>query len=124
MSLRKRRSQIDPEPGLQLNEGPGRLRYMPVSARHYFRGAMLQASFSKADARDLSTGEPTPEAPRTILDLLGALDRLPLHVQARGEFDHVGAKPPGGGFPSMPVTGVRVALLPPSVDGNTCLGVD
>src|SRR5258708_32851074 len=98
MSLRKRRSQIDPEPGLQFNEGPGRLRFMTVSARRYFRGAMLQASFSKADARDLSTGDPTPEAPRTILDVLGTFDRLPLQIQARSELEYVEATPLRDGF--------------------------
>jgi hypothetical protein len=64
---------------------------------------ILQASFSKADARDVSTGEPTPEAPRTIVDVLGTLDRLPLHIQARSEFECVGAKPLGEGFNGVPV---------------------
>jgi hypothetical protein len=117
-------AKIDPDTGLQVNEGPGRLRYMTVSARRYFRGAMLQASFSKADARELSTGEPTPEAPRTILDVLGTLERLPLHIQARSEFEYVGAKPLGGGFAGVPVKEFRFALLRPFADGRMSLGMN
>jgi len=37
-----------------------------VSARHYFSAGLLQASVSKANARDLSDGTPVPEAPRLI----------------------------------------------------------
>jgi hypothetical protein len=117
-------AKIDPDTGLQFDDGPGRLRFMTVSARRYFRGAMLQASFSKADARDLSTGEPTPEAPRTILDVLGTLDRLPLHLQARGEFEYVGAKPLGDGFNGVPVKEVRFALLRTFADGRMSLGMN
>ena len=59
---------------------------------------MLQASFSKADARDLSSGAPVPEAPRLIFDVLGTIDRLPFRLKARGEFEEVGRKPLGDGF--------------------------
>jgi Carboxypeptidase regulatory-like domain len=117
-------AKIDPDTGLQFDEGPGRLRFMTVSARHYFRAAMFQASFSKADARDLSTGEPTPEAPRTILDVLGTLDRLPLNLQARGEFEYVGAKPLGDGFHGVAVKEFRFALLHTFVDGRMSLGMN
>ena len=51
----------------------------------------------RADARDLDTGQPTPEAPRTIFDLLGTTQKLPLRLQARGEFEYVGTKPLGTG---------------------------
>jgi hypothetical protein len=117
-------AKIDPDTGLQFNEGPGRLRFMTVSARRYFRDAMFQASFSKADARDLSTGEPTLEAPRTILDVLGTLDRLPLHLQARGEFEYVGAKPLGDGFTGVAVKEFRFALLHTFADGRMSLGMN
>jgi hypothetical protein len=96
---------------------------MTVSARRYFRGAMFKASFSKADARDLSTGEPTPEAPRTILDVLGTLDKLPFHIQARSEFEYVGAKPLGDGFTGR-VKEFRLALLRPFADGRMSLGMN
>jgi len=52
-------------------------------------------SFSKADARDLSSGDPTPEAPRTIFDVLGTIQKLPFHLEARGEYEYVGPKPLG-----------------------------
>ena len=90
-------AKIDPDTGLQFNEGPSRLRFMTIALRQNFRSGSLLATFSKADARDLATGQPTPEAPRTIFDLLGTIQKLPLHLQARGEFEYVGTKPLGTG---------------------------
>jgi hypothetical protein len=104
-------AKIDPDTGLQYNEGPGRLRYLTLAARHYFGFGMLQASYSQADARDLSDGTPTPEAPRLIVDALATFDRLPYHLRARSEFEYVGAKPLGDGFIGVPNTEVRGALL-------------
>ncbi len=89
-------AKIDPDTGLQINEGPSRLRFMTVAVRRNFRSASFLATFSKADARDLDTGEPTPEAPRTIFDLLGTV-QLPFRLQAQGEFEYVGSKPLGTG---------------------------
>jgi hypothetical protein len=103
-------AKIDPDTGLQFDEGPSRNRTMTMSARHDFRGAMLQASFSKADARDLSDGTPVPEAPRLIYDVLGTLDRLPFRLHARAEFEEVGRKPLGDGFASVPLREFRGAL--------------
>lgn len=103
-------AKIDPDTGLQYNVGPSRNRYVTISARHYFHGAMLQGSLSKADARDLSDGTPIPEAPRLIVDVLGTLDRLPWHLHARAEFEEVGSKPLGDGFTSVPVREFRTAL--------------
>jgi len=126
-------AKIDPDTGLQFNEGPGRLRYLTFAARRYFRFGLLQASVSKADARDLSDGTPTPEAPRLILDGLATLDHLlPFHLRARGEFEYVGAKPLGelvSGAPSseaigVPVTEVRGAILRPFKEGRMDLGVN
>jgi len=96
-------AKIDPDTGLQFNEGPGRLRFLTFAVQQNFGRGSLLATFSKADARDLSTGEPTPEAPRTILDFLGTIQNLPFHLQARGEFEYVGAKPLGTGcLPVLP----------------------
>jgi len=103
-------AKIDPDTGLQEDEGAGRNRFITASARHFFRYGLLQASVSKADARDLSTGLPTPEAPRLIVDLLGTLDRLPFHLHARAEYEEVGSKPLGDGFISLPVHEFRGAL--------------
>src|SRR5580693_8036228 len=90
-------AKIDPDTGLPFDEGPSRLRFMTLTVRRNFRSASLLATFSKADARDLKTGEPTPEAPRTIFDLLGTIQKLPFGLQARGEFEYVGTKPLGTG---------------------------
>jgi Carboxypeptidase regulatory-like domain len=77
-------AKIDPDTGLQFDEGPGRLRYLTFAARHYFGFGLLQASISKADARDLFDGTPTPEAPRLIVDGLATLDHLlPFRLRAR-----------------------------------------
>jgi hypothetical protein len=90
-------AKIDPDTGLQFNLGPSRLRFATLAVRQTFRYGSLLATFSKADARDIDTGLPTPEAPRTIFDLLGATDKLPLHLQARAEFEYLGTKPLGTG---------------------------
>jgi hypothetical protein len=112
-------AKIDPDTGLQFNEGPGRLRFLTLALQKNFSEGMLLATFSKADARDVNTGEPTPEAPRTIVDLLGSFQKLPLGLQARGEFEYVGAKPLGTGcLPDVnaecvgvPVKEFRAAVL-------------
>ena len=116
-------AKIDADTGLQFDEGPGRNQYITVSARHYFRGGLLQASISKADARDLSEGTPVPEAPRLIMDVLGTYDRLPFHLQARAEFEEVGRKPLGDGFVSVPVREFRGALVRSFQEGKIQAGV-
>ncbi len=90
-------AKIDPDTGLQFNQGPSRLRFMTIAARRGFAYGSLLATFSKADARDLDSGQPTPEAPRTIFDLLGTLQKLPFQLRAQAEFEYVGAKPLGTG---------------------------
>ena len=66
-------AKIDPDTGPQFDEGPSRNRYITLAARGQFRVGSLQASFSKADARDLSEGAPVPEAPRDDLRRPGNL---------------------------------------------------
>jgi hypothetical protein len=117
-------AKIDPDTGLQQNEGRGRLRFLTVSARRYFRGGMLQGSFSQADARDLANGAPIPEAPRMIFDVLGTLDRLPLRLQARSEFQYVRGKPLGDGFSGVPVKEFRLALFRPFAEGRMSVGMN
>ena len=104
-------AKIDPDTGLQFDEGPGRNNYITASARRYFGIGLLQASVSKADARDVSEGTPVPEAPRLIVDVLGTLDRMPFGLRARAEFEEVGRKPLGDGFFSVPVREFRGALV-------------
>lgn len=125
-------AKVDPDTGLQFNEGPGRLRFFSLAVQQNFNRGSLLATLSKADARDLLTGNPTPEAPRTIVDLLGTIQKLPFHLQARGEFEYVGAKPLGIGC--LPVfaqqcTGVAVkevrgALVRPFLQGRFDVGIN
>lgn len=104
-------AKLDPDTGLQEDEGPGRNKFVTFAARRYFDWGLLQASVSKADARDLDSGLPTPEAPRLIVDVLGTVNRLPFGLQARAEFEEVGAKPLGDEFTSVPVVEFRGALV-------------
>jgi hypothetical protein len=125
-------AKIDPDTGLQFNEGPGRLRFMTLALRQTFNRGSLLATFSKADARDLLTGDPTPEAPRTIFDFLGTLQKLPFQLQARAEFEYVGLKPLGTGC--LPIltsqcTGTAVkefrgALVRPFLNARLDAGVN
>jgi len=125
-------AKIDPDTGLQFNQGPSRMRFMTVALRQSFGFGSLLATFSKADARDLISGDPTPEAPRTIFDLLGSIQKLPLRLQARGEVEYVGTKPLGTGcLPILtnectgtPVKEFRGALVRPFVHGRMDVGVN
>ncbi len=117
-------AKIDPDTGLQTDEGPGRNLWMTIAARRYFGWGLLQASFSKADARDLDTGLPTPEAPRTIFDILGTVNRLPFRLQARAEFEEVGQKPLGDGLVSVPVKEFRGALVRSFLNNRMALGIN
>jgi hypothetical protein len=124
--------KIDPDTGLQIDEGPSRLRFMTVAVQQDFRYGSLLATFSKADARDLDTGEPTPEAPRTIFDLLGTIQTLPFRLQALAEFEYVGTKPLGTGCPPIvanecigtPVKEFRGALVRPFMNGRLNAGLN
>ncbi|MCU1294085.1 MAG: hypothetical protein JWP08_2935 [Bryobacterales bacterium] len=117
-------AKIDPDTGLQQDEGPGRNKFITVAARRYFRFGLLQASISKADARDLDTGLPTSEAPRTIVDVLGTVNKLPFRLQARAEFEEVGRRPLGDGFVSVPVREFRGALVRPFLNERMDLGLN
>jgi len=126
-------AKIDPDTGLQFDQGPSRLRFMSVALRQGFRYGSLLATFSKADARDLDSGQPTPEAPRTILDLSGLIEKLPFRLQAKCEFEYVGAKPLGTGCDpnnanaecvGVPVKELRAALVRPFLDGRVNVGVN
>jgi len=89
--------KIDPDTGLQSDLGPGRIRYMAVTVRQSFSYGSLQATFEQADARDLNSGLVTPEAPRLIGDLSWTYQKLPFHLQVKGEFEYVGRKVVGNG---------------------------
>jgi hypothetical protein len=125
-------AKIDPDTGLQEDQGPGRLRFLSAALRQNFSAGSILATFSKADARDIDTGQPTAEAPRTIFDVLGVSEKLPLHLQAKGEFEYVGAKPLGTGCTSVlnaqcvgvPVREFRAALARSFQDGRFNIGVN
>ena len=123
-------AKLDPDTGLPFNQGPSRLRFMSVAVRRRFSLGWFEASVSKADARDLESGEPTPEAPRTILDFLGTIQKLPFRLQAKGQFTYVGRKPLGTGCEPLnqcvgtPAKEFRGALVRPFSDGRLEAGVN
>jgi Carboxypeptidase regulatory-like domain len=126
--------KIDPDNGTEEPLGPGTLKFLTASVRHQFSSfGTLQAVFSKADARLLGAtidGTPipaqiTPEAPRTIFDGLATLDRLPLRLHARGEYEYVGHKQLDlGGFEAMPVGETRLAVVRSFLNGRLELGAN
>jgi len=124
--------QLDADTGLQEDQGPGRLRFMTIAVRRNFSQGSLLATFSKADARDLDSRQPTPEAPRTILDLLGTIQKLPFRLQARGEYEYVAAKPLGTGcLPDrnaecmgVAVKEFRAAVIRRFMNGRLSVGVN
>jgi len=117
-------AKIDADTGLEEDEGPSRNKYITVMARRYFPFGFLQASVAKADARDLDSGSPTAEAPRTIVDVLGVVNKLPFRLQARAEYEEVGRKPLGDGFSSVPVREFRGALLRSFLNERMDVGVN
>ena len=48
--------KIDPDTGLQSDEGPGRVRYLAVTVRQSFSFGPLKATYEQADARSLDSG--------------------------------------------------------------------
>jgi hypothetical protein len=120
--------KIDPDNGTPDELGPGTLKFLTASVRHQFSSfGTLQAVFSKADARLLGAtvngilipAQIAPEAPRTIFDALTTLDRLPLGLHGRGEYEYVGHKQLDlGGFEAIPVGETRVAVVRPFLNGR------
>lgn len=117
-------ANIDPDTGLQQYVGPSLNHALTAAAKHFFTGGSIEASFSRADARDRITGQPVPEAPRLIWDVEGHFDRLPLGLRALGEFEYVGRKPLGDGFTGVPVREVRGELLRSFHEGRASVGVN
>ncbi len=125
-------AKIDPDTGLQEDQGPGRMRFLTATVRQSFTGGSLLLTFSKADARDIDSGQPTAEAPRTIIDALGTVQKLPFRLQAKAELEYVGAKPLGTGcLPNLnaqcvgvPVTEFRGAAVRPFAGGRYEVGIN
>jgi hypothetical protein len=128
--------KIDPDTGLQFDLGPGRIRYMAATVRQGFSFGSLQATFEQADARDLDSGQVTPEAPRLIGDLSWTYQKLPFHLQAKGEFEYVGRKVVGNGCNEsnpgdltsyclgVPNKEFRLAVARPFLEGRVNVGVN
>ena len=117
-------ARISNDTGLQEDVGPGILKSITLIARRNFAHGFVQGMFARADARDRITGEPTPEAPRLIWDVLGTIDKLPFHLQARAEYEEVGRKPLGDGFVAVPVREFRGALIRPFASKGMDLGLN
>jgi Carboxypeptidase regulatory-like domain len=128
--------KIDPDTGLQFDLGPGRIRYLAATLRQNFSYGSFQATFEQADARDLDSGQITPEAPRLIGDFTWTYQKLPFHLQAKGEFEYVGKKVVGNGCDEsnpndltsyclgVPNKEFRLALARPFLQGRINVGVN
>ena len=117
-------ARISNDTGLQQDEGPGLVKSVTVTARRNFSFGSVQGLFARADARDRISGEATPEAPRLIWDVLGTVNKLPFHLVARGEYEHVGRKPLGDGFIAVPVREFRGAIIRPFESKGIDLGMN
>lgn len=125
--------KIDPDNGTEFDLGPNTLKFLTASARHQFNFGTVQAVFSKADARlqafgsgaSYSPAMVVPEAPRTIFDALSTLDRMPLGLHARGEYEYVGHRLLDVGDPlhssqyeAIPVGETRLAVVRSFLSGR------
>jgi len=117
-------AKIDPDTGLQEDVGASTNRVIVASVQRNFSHGAFYFSYAQADARELSTGEPIPEAPRLILDSVASIDRLPFGVRARGEFEYIRAKPLGDGIVGVPVYEGRGAVLRPFYRNRMSVGVN
>ena len=96
----------------------------------------MQATFEQADARDLDSGQVTPEAPRLIGDFSWTYEKLQFHLRAKGEFEYMGRRVVGNGCdestPSDPTsyclgvanTEFRLALARPFHAGKINVGLN
>lgn len=117
-------AKIDPETSLQDIVGPSINKVLSVSLQRNFKYGTVYISYSQADARDAQTGEPIPEAPRMIWDAVASENHLPFHLQVRGEFEFVKAKPLGDGFVGVPVTEFRGAVLRPFFENRMSIAAN
>ena len=117
-------AKIDPDTGLQVAVGPSLNKVIAISAQRNFSRGSFYVSYAQANARDRITGEPIPEAPRTIVDAVGSLNRLPWNLRLRGEYEFVKAKPLGDGFTGVPVNEIRGAVLRTFLEDSMSLGVN
>src|SRR5271165_91062 len=117
-------AKIDPDTGLQEVVGPSVNKVLTVSAQRNFTHGAVYISYAQADARDAQTGEPIPEAPRFIWDAVASYKHLPFHLQVRGEFEFVKAKPLGDSYVGVPVTEFRGAVLRPFFENRMSIAAN
>jgi hypothetical protein len=117
-------AKIDPDTGLQEIVGPSVNQVISVSAQRNFSLGSIYLSYAQADARDAQTGQPIPEAPRFIWDMVGSMNKLPLRLQFRGEYEYVRAKPLGDGFVGEPVHEFRGAVLRPFLEDRMSIAAN
>ncbi len=128
--------KIDADTGLQSDLGPGRIRYLAATLRQNFSHGSFQATFEQADAREVDSGQVTAEAPRLIGDFVWTYQKLPFHLQAKGEFEYVGRKVLGNGCNEsrpddldsyclgVPNKEFRLAVARPFLQGRLNVGVN
>ncbi len=126
--------KIDPDTGLRSYLGPGRIRYIAVTLRQALSHGSFQATFEQANARDLNSGQVTPEAPRLIGDFSWTYQKLPFHLQAKGEFEYVGRNVVGDGCDEnssltsycrgVPNEEFRLAITRPFLEGKINAGIN
>jgi hypothetical protein len=59
-----------------------------------------------------------------IWDAVASDNHLPFHLQVRGEFEYVKAKPLGDGFTGVPVREIRGAVLRPFLENRMSIGAN
>src|SRR5208282_25491 len=134
--------KIDPDQGLQFDLGPGRIRYLAATLRQSIPHGSLLVTFEQADARLVDTSfSIVPEAPRLIGDVLATYQKLPFHLQAKGEFEYVGRRVVGNGCSEaaynnhdpnalnyyclgVPNKEFRFAVARPFLDGRMTVGAN
>lgn len=128
--------KIDPDTGLQFDLGPGRIRYLAATVRQMFSYGSFEATLEQADAREVNSGQITPEAPRLIGDFSWTYQKLPFRLQAKGEFEYVGRKVVGNGCDEsnpneltsyclgVPNEEFRLALARPFHNGRINVGIN
>jgi hypothetical protein len=128
-------AKIDPDNGSAQDLGPSTIKFLTFNIRHQFSWTTLQGIVSKADAR-LDTfngvaGTVTPEAPRTIFDVLATVDKLPFGIHGRAEYEYVGHKFLDVGnaghseqYEAIPVGETRIALVRPFFGDRLTIGLN
>jgi hypothetical protein len=117
-------AKIDPDTGLQHNVGPSINRFLTLAVKRPLSRGFVQLSWSEADARDRQFGSPIPEAPRMIVDAVGGVNRLPLGLAAKAEYEYVKAKPLGDGFNGVPLQEIRLAVTRSFEDGRWQISIN